>query len=81
MLILILLFCLIFEFRFVDLTEWATGGSHSNPAYYYGVAAATIGTMGLGWYVWNNRPEKIIPLVNPQSQTRELPVWFFYNRL
>jgi long-chain acyl-CoA synthetase len=58
--------------RFVDLTDWATGGSHSSPAYYYSVAAATIGTMGLGWYVWNNRPEKITPLVNPQSQTREL---------
>jgi long-chain acyl-CoA synthetase len=58
--------------RFVDLTDWATGTSHSSPAYYYSVAAATLGTMGLGWYVWNNRPERIAPLVNPQSQTREL---------
>uniref|UniRef100_A0AC34GHB0 Uncharacterized protein n=1 Tax=Panagrolaimus sp. ES5 TaxID=591445 RepID=A0AC34GHB0_9BILA len=46
----------------------------SNSDNYYSVAAvATIGAMGIGWYVWNNRPEKLAPLVDPKSQTRELP--------
>ncbi|KAE9554238.1 hypothetical protein FO519_002537 [Halicephalobus sp. NKZ332] len=58
--------------RIVDLTEWATNGVQLGSAYYF-AAAATVGTMGLGWYVWNNRQGKINPLVDPQSQTRVLP--------
>uniref|UniRef100_A0AC34QHB7 Long-chain-fatty-acid--CoA ligase n=2 Tax=Panagrolaimus sp. JU765 TaxID=591449 RepID=A0AC34QHB7_9BILA len=59
--------------RLVDLTEWATNGSQLGSGYYV-AAAATLGTMGLGWYVWSsNRYGKITPLVDPQSQTRILP--------
>jgi len=58
--------------RIVDLTEWATNGVQIGSAHYL-AAAATIGTMGLGWYVWNNRQGKITPLVDPESQTRILP--------
>ncbi|KAI1711311.1 AMP-binding enzyme domain-containing protein [Ditylenchus destructor] len=38
-------------------------------------AAATLGAMGLGWYMWSQRPitGKIVPLVDPNMQTRQLP--------
>lgn len=63
----------------MDLTEWATNGSQLGSAYYV-AAAATLGTMGLGWYVWSsNRYGKITPLVDPESQTRILPVSFLFR--
>jgi hypothetical protein len=43
-------------------------------------AAATIGAMGI-WWMWSSRPspKKLTPLVDPESQTRELPVSFCSN--
>uniref|UniRef100_A0A7E4ZYC3 Long-chain-fatty-acid--CoA ligase n=1 Tax=Panagrellus redivivus TaxID=6233 RepID=A0A7E4ZYC3_PANRE len=58
--------------RFVDLTEWASNNAQLNPYYTSATIAATIGTMGLGWYMWNSRHGKINPLVDPSSQTEEL---------
>lgn len=72
-----------FTFRLADLTDWSAQGSSAVPVpslnIYSVGAAATLGAMGLGWYMWSQRPitGKIVPLVDPNMQTRQLPVRFF----
>ena len=50
-----------------------------SPYYTLTAVAATIGTMGLGWYLWLNKSDKVEPLVDFSSQTRELSVSFIYS--
>ncbi|KAI1714218.1 AMP-binding enzyme domain-containing protein [Ditylenchus destructor] len=65
--------------RLADLTDWSAQGSSAVPVpslnIYSVGAAATLGAMGLGWYMWSQRPitGKIVPLVDPNMQTRQLP--------
>jgi long-chain acyl-CoA synthetase len=48
--------------------------STSDSQFSAPVAALTVTVGGaMGWYIWNNGPEKITPLVDLQSQTRVLP--------
>ncbi|KAL7079797.1 hypothetical protein ACQ4LE_001432 [Meloidogyne hapla] len=55
--------------------EWPdSGNGGASPLLYSVGAAATIGAMGL-WWMWSSRPSpnRLTPLVDPESQTRELP--------
>ncbi|KAL3100107.1 hypothetical protein niasHS_000718 [Heterodera schachtii] len=57
-----------------DISDWNEQNNGNTSLLYSIGAAATIGAMGL-WWVWSSRPsaKKMVPLVDPESQTRELP--------
>lgn len=65
-----------FGSRVVELTDWITNGSQLGSTHYLAAAAATVGTMGIGYYYWNNLQNKITSLVDPYNQTRILNVCF-----
>ncbi|KAL3100109.1 hypothetical protein niasHS_000720 [Heterodera schachtii] len=60
--------------RIADISDWNEQNNGNTSLLYSIGAAATIGAMGL-WWVWSSRPsaKKMVPLVDPESQTRELP--------
>lgn len=60
--------------RFSDFGDLDQNGAGSGSSLLYSVGAAAVGAMGL-WWMWSSRPspKKMTPLVDPESQTRQLP--------
>lgn len=58
-----------------DFGDWGGEDANSSSLLYTVGAAATLGAMGI-WWLWSSRPspKKLTPLVDPESQTRQLPV-------
>jgi hypothetical protein len=62
-------------FSVSDFGDWEGADGSGSSLFYTVGAAATLGAMGL-WWMWSSRPspKKLTPLVDPESQTRILPV-------